>query len=232
MTTRINGFAHHKTAKSVLIYIGSLALLSLSACASIPELPEGVASQPIEPIPKPDWTVGMSTDMINLESDEAGGSEIVEVLSNGDLRIASKRESGGANCVWVNGDDWFSPAKSWQQCGTGEWSSGTNKVTIVSGNLWPLKDGAKAVYKKVPTSSTGRVGTEETRKCEVIGSVSIQLFSEDFDAMKIVCKTRKWDNTVDTRVWYWTEEHREIKYRRTNNKKGVIDEFELVVAAQ
>ena len=185
----------------------------------------------MEPIPAPMWTVGMSADTLDLLTEEPGGYDIIEIMENGDIKVQTKTIKAGKKCTWVNGADWFSPSKSWENCGSGEWGTGTQKVVKSGDDFWPLQAGSKVQFKRTPISSAGKVGTTETRKCEVSGPVNVALKSGNHDAMKVTCKTRRWDGTIDTRTWYWNEEDHQLRYRRTNNQKGMVSDNEKAFEA-
>lgn len=210
------------------LFAATITAIGLTSCVSIPPIEEVASSKVMEPITAPKWSSDMSFKSIDLITDEPTGYDIIEVLDNGNIRAVSKRTVRGKNCTWVNGPDWFSPSRSWENCGTGEWSSGTQNVNISGDNLWPLQAGKKAQYRRTSISSAGTKGTPEVRKCEVSGPVIVSLRNGNYEAMKVTCKTKRWDNTTDTRVWYWNQDHLEIKYRRSNSQKGIIHDTERV----
>jgi len=47
------------------------------------------------------------------------------------------------------------------------------------------------------------------------------------DAMKVTCKQARYNDHTETRTWYWSEEHGEIRYRRFNTRDGLVDDSEL-----
>lgn len=215
------------TISTTLLLATSSALLS--ACVSVPVINDLPASTQIDPIPQPNWSVGMKREMVDVRDGQQKGYEITELLPEGKLRGKSLESSKDEPCSWTGSIEWFAPAESWQNCGNGEWKSGTNAVKLISGgSLWPLKAGARAEYRRTPTSSLGNKGTPETRKCEVIGPVAVSLSHAELDAIKVQCNTRRWDGAIESRIWYWTEQYGEIKYMRVHSSEGVKDSNEIV----
>lgn len=211
----------------VLMLATSITLLG--ACASTPNIEDRPASAAIDPIPRPDWSVGMKHEMIDVKDGQPKGYVINELLPDGKVRSTSLESSTGKPCTWTGSIEWFAPVDSWENCGgSGEWNSGTQSVKLVSGgSLWPLTVGAKAEYRRIPVSSLGNRGTPETRKCEVVGPVAISISLGDFDAMKVQCNTRRWDGAIESRIWYWTAEHGEIKFVRIHSADGIKQNQEL-----
>lgn len=72
----------------------------------------------------------------------------------------------------------------------------------------------------------------ETRTCEVIGPVAVNLSLGEFDAMKVQCNTKRWDGAIESRIWYWTEQFGEIKYMRIHSSEGVKDNNEMAALPQ
>jgi len=214
--------------KTVPSLFGCISLAALSACTSFPEVQDEASINPMEPVPQPVWTVGMERNALDLINGESGGYKVTSVADTGEIELRSKRETEGKSCTWVVTSDWFAPASSWENCGTGEWASGSQVVTHKGDNLWPLRSGAKAQYRRIPTSSTGKTGTPETRQCEVSGPVKVSIRAGEFDAMKVNCNTTRWDGSKETRIWYWNAEHGEIKYRKANSRDGLVSETETV----
>lgn len=201
-------------------------------CASVPPVPERVVSTPVEAIPIPNWQAGLTRSMIDPASGERKGYEITAITDEGTLQARSIATGELSGCSWTNTIDWFTPAIGWEGCGEGEWSSGSAKVELVSGEMWPLQAGNEAIYRHTPTSSTGELGTPETRRCEVVGPVGISVVSlGDVDTMKVQCATRLWDGHTETRTWYWTEKYGEVKYRRVHSRDGLLDDAELQPAS-
>ena len=215
--------------RSITVLMSATTLAVLVGCASTPAILDKPASAPMDPIPQPAWSVGMTRKMIDVESGQPNGYVINELLPDGKLRASSLEPSTGEPCSWTGSNEWFAPVDSWENCGgTGEWISGTQSVELVSGgNLWPLTTGAKAEYRRIPVSSLGNRGTPETRKCEVVGPVALSIALGDFDAMKVQCNTRRYDGAIESRIWYWTAEHGEIKYVQINSVEGVKQDQEL-----
>jgi len=113
-------------------------------------------------------------------------------------------------CSWTLYNEWFAPPVAWDNCGAAdsEWYSGTHEVEFLIRQSLAIDGWQQRFLQKTPISSKGATGTPETRECEVAGPVSISISSDTTtDAMKVTCKTKRCDNTVDTRVWYWNAEH-------------------------
>jgi len=201
----------------------------LTGCVSFPEVEDESSDTKILPIPQPQWTVGLQRDFVDLVKGENSGHEIMSISDNGELTVRSKRESTNGTCTWVTSSDWFAPASSWTNCGTGDWASGTQKVIHKGDQLWPLVAGKRAEYKRIPTSSKGEIGTPETIKCEVSGPVRVSVKAGDFDAMKVNCNSARSNGTKETQTWYWHQEHGEIKYRRASRvvKKALSQSLRL-----
>lgn len=218
---------------SKALFITTLSGL-MSACVSVPMIEDQPASAQLDPIPQPDWSVGMKRQMVDVRNGQPTGYEITELLQEGKIRGASLEPSTGEPCSWTGSTEWFAPAESWQNCGgKGEWNSGTNAVKLISGgSLWPLKAGAKAEYRHTPTSSLGNKGKPEKRTCEVIGPVAVSLSLGEFDAMKVQCNTLRWDGAIESRIWYWTEQYGEIKYVRMHSSQGIKASNELAALPQ
>lgn len=217
--------------KCSLTLLTSALIATISACSTIPPIEDRPTTNQIGPISQPEWRAGYTKELVNIQNGESAGYEILNTDTDLGMRMASNR-SDRKGCEWTGSSDWFSPATSWEGCGTGEWSSGTQTVELISGGLWPLETGAKAVYRGSPVSSQGTKGTIVKRKCEVSGPVALTISDTDYDAMKVVCKANRNEGHRDVRTWYWNAELGEIKYRRTHTKDGLLADFEIVSAAE
>lgn len=203
-----------------------MAALAVGACASAPTIEERPPSGEVAPIERPVLEPGRIREEISMIDGSARGYEVLGVLDDGSIRGRSSWKEG---CKWVVPADWFSPDNSWEDCGTGSWSTGANTVISSSGDdLWPLRDGTSAKWSYRSRRSTGE-GGRNTRRCKVSGPVAITVRVGDVNAMKVVCRD-VWGGGPDgeTKTWYWTSEHGVVKYTRVHSKRGLEDDNELV----
>jgi len=191
--------------------LAAVSATVLGACVSAgPVVEERPATAEVGPIEQPVMRVGDSIAQVVLVDEYTGlsgahGYTVDAVDDDGTLSATSAND-----CSWRQGADLFSPSLAWNDCGKGEWASGTRTISATGGEMWPLVPGNEASWRWSNRSSEGSTGNG-TRECEVQEPVAISVAVGEVDALKVVCVDRTADGT-GTRTWYFTEEHGEVKY--------------------
>ena len=103
----INGGSTHQTIQNISITVFSAFLLSsISACSSIPAIQDRPSTTQIEPINQPVWNVGYVKKLVNTQTGESAGYEILETDTELGMHMASMR-SDREGCQWTDDSDWF-----------------------------------------------------------------------------------------------------------------------------
>ncbi len=103
------------------------------------------------------------------------------IARNGDL--ATYRNGDG--CEWTDIYWGFAPTLSWRGCpGAGD---GSNKITEVTGEIWPLEAG-KAVSYDYSGVDQGGNPWQAAWRCEVEAQERITVVSGEYDTIKVVCE--------------------------------------------
>ena len=88
----------------------------------------------------------------------------------------------GDGCEWTDIYWGFAPTLSWKGCP----GDGANKITKVTGEIWPLEVGKAVSYDY---SGVGKDGSpwQAVWRCEVEAQERITVVSGDYDTFKVVC---------------------------------------------
>lgn len=205
-------------------YILTLSLcMFVVACATKPTIPENPPGTPLSPMEKPKFTT-QRFYQVDMQNGEERYYDRQSITADGS---SSGLSSDG--CSWTGDDDMFSPAISWEGCGSNpEWSKGENRNITKKGDLWPLKVGNTSSYRFSQFNANGKDTGKKTRKCKVVSEVNIDVTSGNFDAYKVSCRRQSGD-WWSTRVWYISPElNAEIKFVRRSSNRGVEADYELL----
>jgi len=132
-------------------------------------------------------------------------------------------------CSWEGADDLFSPAITWNNCGSSdEWKNGENANLTKKGEIWPLVVGNQVSFSYDQINALGKNTGKKTRKCEVLSQVKIDVAAGNLDTYKVRCVRRKGDWS-QTQIWYFSPEmNSDVKYVRSSSSEGIEVDHELV----
>lgn len=117
-------------------------------------------------------------------------------------------------------DIFFSPPTKFKNCRDG---TGTQTITSVEGNIWPLKIGKTQSWSlTVETTSGGTWNT--SRHCEVESAERVSVPAGEFDTYKVVCNEPR-----GTSNWYYSPAAKSpVLFTRYRKKKKSWRIWELV----
>lgn len=199
--------------KVSIILTPSLVVL-LSACStSGPTLPENALVGELSPMNLPTYTIGQQVDFNNELTGESEHWTITDIANDG--TVSATMNTG---CKWSSSPVWFNAVGTWEDCGTGDWSTGTTTALGAGQSLWPLNDGASAKYRFKKANKAGNSFTSR-RTCDV-STANIDTGIGPLDAYKVLCKDIN-EGWVEVLTWYFNPEHGEILYTRWKTDGGM-----------
>ena len=158
---------------------------------------------------------------------DAGGKERVrEVVETGPQGVVWRTESG----VRFTKIDPFVPMVAWD----GRTSVGRAVAVERSGDLWPLRRGARETIRAEFVRTSKKDGTEkrytEIRECRVNRPRERTVPAGTFSVWKVICRRRhSEDGPVDrTWIWYWSPGLGHWVARVKKDADGGREELELV----
>lgn len=199
----------------VSLAAASVCAVGLMGCASKPLIEELALTEPMPTIDRPVFQVGMTTHQVDPNTGEKSSWRIESIAENGEIDSIS---SDG--CEWRKDPEWFPGVLKWNNCGTDpKWKSGTREILSSEGSLWPLAVGNTVRYKYRIVNAAGKKKLQ-SEVCDVKTAAHINVAIGEIDAYRIDCERRNGDWS-QTRSWYWSPEHGEVKYVRRNSDDGV-----------
>lgn len=124
------------------------------------------------------------------------GKNIVDKVVSVDGDTVTWEDSEG--CRWTEKDMSFGPSTAWSNCSP--WDDGTQKVSSVKGEIWPLKKKNKIKYSFSGKDITGATWSEK-RSCKVKKQVRVKVPAGEYDTYKVVCS-----QPGNTRTWWISPE--------------------------
>jgi len=208
--------------RCILFTTPLLSFALLVGCSSKPLIDESPLDRDLDPVERPDFPVGLSRHWTNLQSGEDASWEIQRILDDG--AIVARSDDG---CEWTVAAEWFPQPIEWKECGSNsDWRSGTRTITSSEGELWPLEVGRKATYRYQVTNAAGETASEVDH-CGVRSAGRVSVAIGNVDVYRVSCVRRN-EYSTQTRTWYWSPEHGEVKYTRVNSRDGVRRDVELL----
>ncbi len=190
------------------------AAIALSACASMPSpIPEQPALAELPEMDSMSYETGFRMDYVDELTGEKRNWTVTDVSEDGTVYATINN-----GCKWWTTKSWFDGVLGWENCGTGDWSTGEGVATKASEPLWPLADGKTATYSYSLTNSVGKTD-KHTRKCAV-STANVETSIGPLDAYKVACKDGYGEGS-NIRTWYISPEHGEISFSRWEIGKGM-----------
>jgi len=119
---------------------------------------------------------------------ERGGKIETSEVTSVDNDILKFTQNTG--CSYTRGTDMFGPETSFENCGG---HSGGSAIIETKGQLWPLQVGNRQSWTYQSNDATS--SATQTRKCIVEGQERVTVPAGQFDAYKIVCKSKNQTRT-------------------------------------
>lgn len=193
------------------IVLSSIVASILAACTTVGHPGERQATKSLAPMTRPDLNTGDKWYAL------MNGEPIVVTTVSQDSGMVRQRSSDG--CQWYMIAWGFAPPAEWNACdSTG---SGTQKLTEVDGDVWPLEVGKKMSYSFHGSNEAGKIWFG-TRDCSVEEQVRIKTVSGAHETFKVVC-----NDPWTTRTWYVSPEVGAtvyfVHYPKTKNEATVME---------
>ena len=192
--------------------INSLLLTTtifLTACGTTVETKPVTA--PLAEAPLVKFNVGDIVASANHDDSNAISGEVVAV--NGD--VATFSNINNPDHYWTRHHNFVVPATSWN--GSEQSGSGTQEITNITGNIFPLKIGNTMSYANSGASTKHPEGWTDSWRCKVESEENVTTPLGDLDTFKVKCSGKWRDKT-----WYYSPKLGTpviyINHHRSNNE--------------
>ncbi len=168
------------------------ASLATTGCTLYPHVDEYPVSQPLQPMPEPDWDVGTTWYFLEKWRPVDYGREYWERIEahRGERHVTAD----SIGCTMTR-SDWFEPAVHSLGCYRG--GVGVKREVTRTGDPWPLEVGKSWQYTTSGVNSRGYRWKRRDYWCLVEAQVRVVIPAGGFDTFKVVCESRRWKGT-----WY------------------------------
>lgn len=187
---------------------------SASAYKELEKIKTDLATGPAPALPE------VGSKLVSMQN----GEEVIRTYTAKDENTLSAELSGGCKFtdpIFPNSLIELTPSLNWENCGGG---TGKGKATVkAKGELFPLAKGNKIVFDVQGESSNGDKWKNQ-RSCKVKGKYRVNTLSGDHDTWKIVCKHKRFKQTI----YYSPELGQSVVFDKkhyTNRKGSYIREY-------
>ena len=196
--------------KPILVLLSAVAS-ALAACTTVGHPGERQATEALAPMVRPEINAGDKWYAL------MSGEPLVVTTLSRDNDMVQQRSSDG--CQWYMIAWGFAPPAEWNACDS--IGNGTQKITEIKGDVWPLQVGKKISYSFYGSNDTGNLWVGK-RDCSVADQVRIKTVSGAYETYKVVC-----DDPWTTRTWYISPEVGAtvyfVHYPKTKNEATVME---------